>query len=315
MKYLLSYNEFHNLESIGIDGRSNPLINYTYKNGNGKLKEVAYANGHRMKVTYNNVGQIVAEKWYNLSNTLKQSYKYTYDEHGNIVRSLDITAKKEYNYEYDEGSIINAVEYNVTLSGELVTARTLVNRIRYYYNSSGQLARKVITPASGSSVTYSYNYPDNADPKVTISAGGVTTESLSETDALGRKKSDEVRIINNGSFSRTYTYHLGERTEEHQENNVYISAPTTQLVSQITYSDGRTLSYEYDAEERITKVTDVCDGATTVTEYTYDALGQLLCEKVNGTVVNTMTYDNYGNIKSSMYTTPYGMIFLPHITT
>ena len=91
---------------------------------------------------------------------------------------------------------------------------------------------------------------------------------------------------------------MGEQTEEHQENNVYISTPTTQLVSQITYSDGRTLSYEYDAEERITKVTDVCDGATTVTEYTYDALGQLLCEKVNGTVVNTMTYDNYGNITS-----------------
>ena len=33
-----------------------------------------------------------------------------------------------------------------------------------------------------------------------------------------------------------------------------------------------------------------------VTEYTYDALGQLLTETVNGVVVNTMTYDNYGNI-------------------
>ena len=60
-------------------------------------------------------------------------------------------------------------------------------------------------------------------------------------------------------------------------------------------SDGRTISYEYDKEERITKVTDSVDG---ITEYTYDALGQLLREKKDGTAVNVMTYDNYGNIKS-----------------
>ena len=33
-----------------------------------------------------------------------------------------------------------------------------------------------------------------------------------------------------------------------------------------------------------------------VTQYTYDALGQLLTETVNGTLVASMTYDNYGNI-------------------
>ena len=67
------------------------------------------------------------------------------------------------------------------------------------------------------------------------------------------------------------------------------------MASQIVLTGGRTLSYEYDAEERITKVTDSLEG---VTEYTYDALGQLLTETVNNTVVNTMTYDNYGNIQS-----------------
>ena len=67
------------------------------------------------------------------------------------------------------------------------------------------------------------------------------------------------------------------------------------MASQIVLTGGRTLSYEYDAEERITKVTDSLEG---VTEYTYDALGQLLTENVNNTVVNTMTYDNYGNIRS-----------------
>ena len=73
------------------------------------------------------------------------------------------------------------------------------------------------------------------------------------------------------------------------------STPTTQLVSEIVFSDGRTISYEYDAEERITKVVDSVDGTT---EYTYDALGQLIVEKKNGAAVNFMSYDNYGNIKT-----------------
>lgn len=88
-------------------------------------------------------------------------------------------------------------------------------------------------------------------------------------------------------------YHAGKVTDTHKDNAKVKSSATTQLVSQIILSDGRTLSYEYDAEERITKVTDSVDGTTT---YTYDALGQLLEEKVNGKVVNSMEYDNNGNI-------------------
>ncbi|MBQ7857504.1 MAG: RHS repeat protein, partial [Oscillospiraceae bacterium] len=71
------------------------------------------------------------------------------------------------------------------------------------------------------------------------------------------------------------------------------SAPTTQLVKQIILSDGRTISYEYDAEDRITRVEDSLEG---ITQYTYDAQGQLLTETRNNVVVNVMTYDKYGNI-------------------
>ena len=49
MRYALAYNEFHNLESIGIEGKSESLIKYAYKNGNGRLKQMTYANGHTMK--------------------------------------------------------------------------------------------------------------------------------------------------------------------------------------------------------------------------------------------------------------------------
>ena len=111
-------------------------------------------------------------------------------------------------------------------------------------------------------------------------------------DSFERKAFDELQI-GTGFVSRQFHYHEGEVTDEHKNNDMLKSTPTTQLLSQIVLSGNRIISYEYDEEERITKVTDSLEG---VTEYTYDALGQLLTETKNGETVNQMFYDNYGNI-------------------
>ena len=47
-------------------------------------------------------------------------------------------------------------------------------------------------------------------------------------------------------ISLQLSYHAGEVTEEHKENAKLKSSATTQLVSQIVLSGGRTISYEYD---------------------------------------------------------------------
>ena len=150
MKYALAYNEFHNLESIGIDGKADKLIRYTYKNGNGRLKQMTYANGHTMRAVYNSIGQMVAEKWFESEAKAADStatpiahYKYVYDGEGNIVRSIDINNKKEYNYTYEEGRIIRAVEFDITVDAdEIVTSKTAVVSTVYVYDSEGQLIRK-----------------------------------------------------------------------------------------------------------------------------------------------------------------------------
>ena len=294
MKYALAYNGFHNLESIGVAGMTNPLIRYTYKNVNGRLKQVTYANGDHMQATYNSAGQMVAEKWFDSNNIETAHYKYVYDSDGNIVRSIDILAKKEYTYVYEDGNIVRATESDITLSGEIVTAKTLVNAIQYVYDSEGKLTEKVIAPANGAQQTIRYTNPDEGNAVVTFEAGGRTVTSHSKTDSFGRKEFDELQL-GTDFVSRQFVYHAGEVTDEHKDNAKVKSSATTQLVSQIILSDGRTISYEYDAEERITKVIDSVEGTT---EYTYDALGQLLTETVNGAVVNSMEYDNYGNITS-----------------
>ena len=301
MKYVLAYNAFHNLESIGVDGKTEKLVTYTYKNGNGRLKQITYANGDTMKATYNAVGQMVAEKWYNAENVETARYKYVYDGQGNIVRSLDILQGKEYTYTYEDSRIVRAAESDITVdANDTVTAKTPVNSILYTYDAEGKLVRKQIHPVGGDSYTVYCENPENGNTVVKFTAGGRTVTSHSKSDSFGRKVFDELQL-GTGFVSRQFSYHVGEVTEEHSENGKLKSSPTTQLVSQIALSDGRTISYEYDAEERITKITDSVDG---VTEYTYDALGQLLTEKHKSvgadtyTVVNTMSYDNYGNILS-----------------
>ena len=309
MKYALAYNEFRSLEAIGIEGKDEALIKYAYKNGNGRLKEMKYANGDTMKATYNAIGQMVAETWLDQNGVETAHYKYVYDGDGNIVRSIDIFAKKEYNYQYEEGRIVRATEADIELSGEIVTSKAVVNTVKYYYDTEGKMTRKVITPASGTAQTIYYETNDD-NTVVKFSAGGRTVTSHSKTDSFGRKVFDELQL-GTDFVSRQFVYHAGKVTAEHKTNAKVKSSATTQLVSQIILSNGTTLSYGYDAEERITSVVETYTvdetPVTNTTLYTYDALGQLLTETVNGEVVNTMEYDNYGNItKKNGKTYTYG---------
>ena len=160
------------------------------------------------------------------------------------------------------------------------------------------MTKKVITPASGSAQTIYYENSDD-NTVVKFSAGDRTVTSHSKTDSFGRKVFDELQL-GTDFVSRQFVYHAGKVTPEHKTNAKVKSSATTQLVSQIILSNGTTLSYGYDAEERITSVVETYTvdetPVTNTTLYTYDALGQLLTETVNGNVVNSMEYDNYGNI-------------------
>ena len=297
MKYALAYNAFHNLESIGIAGKGEKLAAYAYKNGSGRLKSIAYANGQVMKASYNSIGQMTAEKWYAGADAAAPiaHYKYVYDGQGNIVRSIDIMQRKEYTYTYENGRIVRAAESDITLgANEVITGKTLVNAIVYSYDADDKLTRKRILSADGNEQTIWYENPEDGSPVVKFSAGGKTITAHSKTDSFGRKVFDELQL-GTGFVSRQFHYHAGEVTQEHIDAGKLKSTATTQLVSRIVLSDGRSIAYAYDAEERITKVTDSVDG---VTEYTYDALGQLLAETKDGETINTMVYDNYGNIVS-----------------
>lgn len=144
------YNGFQNLKSVGIYGKTEKLVSYIYKDGNGRLKEVAYANGDVLKITYNRFGQVNTEKWYNAAGTLVAHYKYSYDNQENVVRSIDFIRGKEYDYLYDEDQIVRATECDITVNESgMVVGKSLVNMIMYKYDSDGKLVSKQLVSKDG----------------------------------------------------------------------------------------------------------------------------------------------------------------------
>ena len=197
-----------------------------------------------------------------------------------------------YNYLYEDGVLTEAVESTVTLNEfDFVTSKIVLNTIRYIYDNEGTLTKKRIFNSDGEQVI-TYKTAENEAQLVKTVIGENNFVSTSKTDSFGRKEFDELQL-ERSSLYRRFDYLAGEATDEHLDNKLHKSTPTTQLVSKITFQDGRTIDYEYDAEERITKVTDSVDG---VTEYVYDVLGQLIYETKNDQLVTIMTYDDYGNI-------------------
>ena len=164
--------------------------------------------------------------------------------------------KREYTYAYEEGRLCRAAEYAITVcEGEVIAARSLINSIQYTYDADGDLKKKTIMPTGGTRQDIWYERPEEGDVVTKFTVGSKTVLSHSKTDAFGRKVFDELQLAT-GTVSRQFTYHAGEITDEHKTAEKIKSTATTQLVKEIVLSDGRTLSYDYDAEERITKVTE-----------------------------------------------------------
>ena len=195
-----------------------------------------------MKATYNSAGQMTSEKWYETEAQATSQealpmahYKYVYDGQGNIVRSIDVLGEKEYNYTYENGRLVHATESDITISNEIVVAKTVTHTIRYHYDSEGKMTRKVIAPTGGEERTIYYENNDS-NTVVKFEVGDKTVTSHSKTDSFGRKEFDELQL-GTGFVSRKFNYHNGAVTEEHVENEKLKSSPTTQLVSNIVFSD------------------------------------------------------------------------------
>ena len=199
--------------------------------------------------------------------------------------------QKEYNYEYEEGRIVRATEADITLSGEIVIAKNIISTIKYKYDSDGNLISKNSEDKNGTIFSCSYETNETEDEVIRFKIGSSTVTSHSKTDKFLRKVFDELET-GTTFVSRQFNYLAGAVTSQHQTSEKLKSTATTQLVSQIVFSDERTISYMYDAEDRIIHIDDSISG---VVDYTYNALNLLESETINGQTTK-FVYDAYGNI-------------------
>ena len=88
-----------------------------------------------------------------------------------------------------------------------------------------------------------------------VKAIDIIPDWMYNINRVGRKVFDELQL-GSGVMNRKFTYLAGEITQAHEDANKRKSDAETTLVEEIVFANGRTIQYDYDNEERITKVID-----------------------------------------------------------
>jgi RHS repeat-associated protein len=301
---------FNQLTSF-TDARGNGLV-YTY-DGHGNLTAIAYPDGTSEHYTYDSQGDVLTAK-----NRRGQTVTYTYNAAGQVTsKDYSTTSGVDFTYGYDAaGNLTSATDASGTTTMTYDPATGLLTRIDYpgghyftlQYDAAGRRTQR--TDQDGNVENYAYDVLGRLD-HMTDKAGALIVQY--EYDASGRlsKKTlgngdyttyeydaagDVLHLVNfkpDGTvLSRyDYTYDPSGRVTSMATldgTQTYGYDPLGQLTS-VTYSNGRVVTYAYDAAGNRTTVTD--NGVATA--YTTNALNQYTA--VGGT---TYAYDADGNMTS-----------------
>ena len=238
------------------------------------LNTLAYGNGDSVQYTYDQLGRVTQESYYeDNSTTVSDTVKYQYDNDGALAAVIDsetgITSKYYYDFidrlcKYTESgenySLI--MEYGFDKMNNMTTIVETINGNRRSSSITYDLDNRVTSLRKGS-VTEAYTYDDYSrvsDKTTTIS--------------------DETRL----------TEHITYRAPS--------TGITTGQIASLTIDAANhdvTYSYTYDKNGNILSVSD----GTHTTTYTYDSANQLTRENNQAEDKTwTWTYDNAGNILS-----------------
>lgn len=298
------------------DPNQRNLIKITYPEGgiqditytaNGQIETVTNPNGHITYYTYNTYGDVTRITDH-LGNHIDFTYDgvgraltktdqlgrvtaYSYDGNDNLVSVIDADTKTT-SYTYDKNNNLTTI----TDARGRETVRTYNDRnllatetdaagktYQYGYDDKGNLVS--VTDHDNNQTIYTY---DDNNRVTAISYNGTTMVSFTKYDANGNleevsNSNDETSFVYdvlnritscNGSFGKTVSYEYG--AAGNRTKIVYPGA-------------GKDVDYEYDADNRVVKVTDWLNGETT---YTYDSAGILQSSANPNGTTTTYTYDN-----------------------
>jgi RHS repeat-associated protein len=274
--YEFEYGSFSLRTKVTVGNRT--LATYSYTNDKNKyLETLAYGNGDKVKYTYDELGRVVKETYYeNGSTNVYATVTYQYDNTGALASVYDSKTGKT---------------------------------VKYYYDTIGRVSGLYETGGTAHSLRYTYD--DLGRPTAIVDTYGSTTYSTEYTyDGQGH-----IFLVDNGDASEVYLYDSHDRFHEaytfHGDSNTHLihktigyEAPddrsTSNRVSMWNYATtgefGRNYNYLYDGNGNIVRVKQDGDKYT---YYHYDTANQLIRED-NQVAGKTWvwTYDDGGNIKS-----------------
>ena len=289
--YTFGYDDFGNMETIQVGGKT--LVTYTYEEKNGQLKKLTYANQDNIGYVYDDLNRITQTSYNNyLSSVPDYSYSYQYNGDGNLysISGGEVNGTQaKYLYQYDSiGRLIG-------------TSQTGGNgniRAGYTYDESNRLTSITYhIPGIVDTGTQTMYY--NTNTSDSIADGALTSMALFSNSWLYYRYDNMTRLTERDvgeilTEHRSYLAGSGTCTTTGLVENYYTTAKgsTTKLSG---------WKYEYNAVGNITKATSLTD--STYWSYTYDALGQLKTATLynsSGAAQQTYnySYDNAGNLLS-----------------
>jgi RHS repeat-associated protein len=312
------------------DGRNNTTtFNY---NAQGQLTQINAPGGIVTKISPNTNGTVDS-----ITNPSLIGTKFNYDAFGNLTQTklpLSIISKAENdaygrllksinpnntgtNYLYDandnmmqesfDTSGLNIItQYRFDKNDNLIEVENAKGNITYLtYNNNDQLIKEQF----GNAIKQ-YEYSDDGRLKKFINPNGVNfTNQFNDKDLLVNDgyasynyyTDNSLQSINRNGKAITYTYDALKRIiavnyNDFAGNTVSYDYDANNNITKITYPNGIAINYEYDANNRLTIVKD--NGNTPWATYDYLADGRLNTQTNRNQTVVKYFYDAAGRMDS-----------------
>ena len=279
------------LDAAGLVERvTDPRGNHTDYgyDDNGNVTDVTDADGRHTRTVYDNEDRPTAvTAGYGTSEAT--TAHSTYDDAGRVVSQIDGLGEATL-YTYNRRSEIKTVtdplnrttQYTYDRAGNLTGVTDAAGRTQTLtYDAANRLTGTSFSTGNPGSISYGYN----SDDQLLTATRGTATSTLSY-DSLGRLASS--------------TNPVGQVTGYHYDNASRLTAldyPDLLLPRDMSTSDPQdtadagTVDYGYDADGRMTSVTDWLD---TETSFDYNADGQLTSTSRPGVDATTYAYNRSG---------------------
>ena len=271
--YQFTWDTFGRARRCDIGGSQ--VLSYGYEPYNGNLLRKNYANGDTIRFSYDTQDRVTGISLVRDGN-VTQLFSYAYDREGYMAKVTDCVTGKSWKQFYD-------------MTGRLCQSQCSDGgHYIYIYDANGNIL-SMSSVEDGVQVRMRYTY-DKDNRETRAETGGLYR--VTAYDAFDRPTSRRLRDSSGSDrFATVYAY------DDTDPANRCGLVRSVRNGSRITY-------YEYDSRCNITKIT-FPDGGTA--RYTYDALSQLVREdsEVQG---KTFVYDydlggNMTKLREYSYTT------------